>query len=118
MRICLALILLISYSSATGAELCRGSVNDIVEDMRVQENDLTREEAMRASATLHRLVKQDRFEGEDQFSALNSMKTVKGYLLRRQALTDRSKMGVKSVEAQESRQAFCTWLTSEGFWHD
>ena len=117
MKLLAALLIALTSSSASCAELCEGIARATAPDMQIQESELTKEAAVKAAEGLRGMIERGALDGDYQFGALNALKTVKGYILRHQALTDR-RTGPGSAEAEESKVAFCKWLVSDGFWYD
>lgn len=56
--------------------------------------------------------------GEAEFRALNQSTIIVGHLLYRRAQNSRIAFSDGSVEATQSASASCSWLGTEGFWHD
>lgn len=104
--------------SSTGTELCRGVENKIEPDMRIQESDLSQSAAIEATDKLKAMITRGELTGELQFGALNQSKIIHGHILLRHAITDRDEFGSSSAESKESTRSLCTWLSTEGFWHD
>jgi hypothetical protein len=104
--------------SPVSPELCSGVDNKIEPDMRILESDLTQLAAIEASDKLRAMIERGDLGGEFQFGALNQSKIIYGHILLRQARTDSKEFGLDSAESRDSARALCTWLNSEGFWHD
>ena len=110
--------LLLAAASPGNSNLCSGVENKIEPDVRILESDLTQRAATQAADKLRDMVKRDQLTGEYQFGALNQSKIVYGHILLRQAQSARKQYGTDSQESRESTEAFCRWLSNDGFWYD
>ena len=110
--------LLLAAASPAGSTLCSGVESKIEPDMRILESDLTQRAATQAAEKLRDIVKRDQLTGDFRFGALNQSKVVYGHILLRQAQSDRIEFGPDSQESRDSKDIFCKWLSSEGFWYD
>lgn len=112
------LAIALAAGSAGSPELCHGVTCEIEPDMRILESQLTQSAAIRGTESLKSMIERDHLGGESQFGAFNSSKIIYGYILLRQAQTDRKESGPDSVESVKSTRIFCDWLSKEGFWYD
>ena len=113
-----ALAIVLLAGSSASPELCRGIESRIEPDMRILESDLSQSAAIQAADKLRGMIEPGDLTGEFQFGALNHSKIIYGHILLRQTEADRKQFGPDSVESRESVKALCTWLSTEGFWHD
>jgi len=112
------LAIVVLAGSSPGPQLCRGVENKIEPDMRILESDLSQSAAIEAADRLKKMIKRRELTGEFHFGALNQAKIVYGHILLRQAEADRNEFGRGWSKSRDSVKAFCTWLSSEGFWYD
>jgi len=118
MTVIATLVLVLATGSPGGSDVCKGIENKIEPDMRILESDLTQKAAEQAAIKLNDMIQRNRITGEYQYGAMNQSKILQGYILLREAQADRKKFGPESRESRGSRDAFCKWLGSEGFWYD
>jgi hypothetical protein len=92
-------------------ELCAGTASAVAEDMRVREDDLTLEAALRSAETLKRwlplLSEQEDWEAVMAYN--NSMTILNGFRLKAAALN--------SPDDPQATAAFCQFL-STAFYYD
>ncbi|WP_157981463.1 hypothetical protein [Cognatilysobacter tabacisoli] len=118
MKMLVALVVLATSGSPASSDLCTGRASSIAPDMQIQEADLTREAAVQAAELLAVRIREDTLEGEMELGILNAKKVVEGYLLRRHAEHFSSELGPQDPAAEEAREVFCNWLSTEGFLYD
>ena len=110
MKYILAIILFsLSFSAYAEETLCPIN-NDIPNDMRIKESDLTKESAENALKVLNAII-----SGENKsyiwITVPNAMKTIEGYILKRDALANRS--GIPEYDTS----SFCGFM-KKGYWYD
>jgi hypothetical protein len=118
MTLSIALAISLAASSPISPELCGGVENKIEHDMRILESDLTRADAIAAAEQLRAVIERADVVAETQMGVLNWSKVIYGHLLLRQAQVDQREFGLDSAEATDSVETLCSWLGSQGFWHD
>ena len=117
-RIALSLLAYIVAGPVLAAdpELCSAYTRKTEPDMQIKESDLTTSAALQAAKDLEK--NPPSALREQDFGALNRLKIVLGYTLRRQALEDAAQFGTSSAKAKASTAEFCTWLVQKGFRYD
>ena len=118
MTITVALAIVLATGAAADPEVCVGIARETDPQYRIVESDLDRASAVKAAERLRDMAAQGHLDGEYHYGALNHLKVLKGHVLLSQALSDRAKLGVSSIDAQESAATFCAWLVKDGFWYD
>lgn len=106
-RTLLLMLTLIVSPNIYAKDLCPVS-EEIAEDMRIPESYFNKKNATRSMGYLNSVVVDDAKSGE-WFSLPNSLKVIKGYVHRRNALH-------KTNEG--SLEEFCAFMKTEAFWYD
>ena len=114
----LALFAAVALGAEQAPELCAGLASDIEPDMRILESHLDKTAASKAAAWLGERIGRGELDGEFEFGIWNGLKIIHGHALRQQAIAERARHGVASVEHESATDAFCGWLAEDGFWHD
>ena len=105
-----ALLALLFVSGVANAEPICPVESSVPDDVRIYESDLTKENAERAVERLKRIVSGD----EKKYiwiTVPNSLKMIEGYILRRDALSNRS--GVPDYD----KSAFCNFMKG-AYWYN
>lgn len=103
-----------SWSSAS--ELCAGIEIQIVDDMRIAEENFSSEYADRAEKVLMDIasgVPGELNEYERGFQRLNAEKIIKGYKLKLEAIKARDSGESNGSQIRE----YCEFIATQAFWH-
>jgi hypothetical protein len=96
--------------AAPEGSICEGWIFRIAQDMQIHDEDLTAERARWALEGLCQAL--ERTDVEAHILQRNSLKIVDGFL-RKNAYLEASE-----ADRQFYKEAYCSWLRKDGFWHD